>query len=258
MFLIMFCFASVDALVRSTSLIMEYAKHGSPLEAWQPFVWEFSSIFVVFILVPFIVMFDEQYPIASDGWLKRLLIHVPLSMLFSCLHVVGMVSIRKAIYAILSEEYIFTDLNFSLIYEYRKDVMTYATIMIVIYVSREITRLRQGEAQIEKSDEERLMVSKSGIFKFLEPGSVDWVEAAGNYVELHVGEEIYMLRATMKQIEKRLGTNDFARVHRSTIVRRDYIKSIKPAMNGDKTLYLMDGTELRLSRRYNDNLKLAS
>ena len=258
MFFIMFCFASIDALVRSTSLIMEYDKRGSVLEAWQPFVWEFSSTYVVIILVPFILMFDERYPIASKGWPKRLLIHLPLSLLFSCLHVIGMVGLRKAIYAALGEVYIYSDLNFSLLYEYRKDVVTYATILVVIYTSREIMRLRQGEAQIEKSEEERLMVSKSGVFKFLDPQSIDWVEAAGNYVELHVGEETYMLRVTMKQIEMRLGAHDFARVHRSTIVRRDYIKSIKPAMNGDKTLYLKDDTELRLSRRYNDNLKIAS
>tara|TARA_R110002096_G_scaffold415163_1_gene616638 strand:+ start:22645 stop:23451 length:807 start_codon:yes stop_codon:yes gene_type:complete len=256
MFFIMFCYATFDAIVRSTSLIMEYDKRGSPLEAWHPFVWEFSSTFVVFMLVPFMLMFDERYPIASKGWVKRLLIHLPLSMVFSGLHIVGMVGLRKAIYAALGEVYVFTDLNFSLMYEYRKDVMTYATIMFVFYISREIMRLRQGEAQIEKSQEERIMVSKSGVFKFIEPNAVDWVEAAGNYVELHVGDETYMLRATMKQIEMRLGAKDFARVHRSTIVRRDAIRSIKPAMNGDKILYLNDGTELRLSRRYNDNLRL--
>ncbi|MDG1021914.1 MAG: hypothetical protein P8H57_10665 [Emcibacteraceae bacterium] len=58
--------------------------------------------------------------------------------------------------------------------------MTYCSILLVIYAYREILRLRNGEAQIEENDEERIMVSKAGQFKFIEPSSVDWVEAAGN------------------------------------------------------------------------------
>ncbi|MDG1857844.1 MAG: LytTR family DNA-binding domain-containing protein [Emcibacteraceae bacterium] len=258
MFLIMFCFVSFEALVRSTSLIMEYENRGSPLEAWKPFVWEFTSTYVVFMLVPFILMFDERYPIASKDWVKRLLVHIPLSMVFSCVHVLGMVGLRKLIFSSVDDLYVMSDLNYTILYEYRIDVVTYITILVVIYAYREILRLRNGEAQIENSEEERIMVSKSGVFKFIEPLSVDWVEAAGNYVELHVGNDTYMLRATMKEISKRLGSNEFARVHRSTIVRRNFIESIKPAMNGDKTLYLKSGSEVRLSRRYNENLKLAS
>lgn len=256
LFAIAFCYVSLEATVRATSLIMEYNGRGDPLEAWKPFVWEYSSTWVAFSLVPFILMFDERYPISSDRWLKRLVLHIPLSMAFSLVHIVGMVAIRKLIFISVDDVYVFTDLDYTILYEYRKDVMAYISIMVLIYGYREILRLRNGEAQIEKSEEERIMVSKSGIFKFIEPIRVDWVEAAGNYVELHVGDETYMLRATMKEIENRLGSNDFARVHRSTIIRRDFLESVKPAMNGDKTLFLKDGTELRLSRRYNDNLKL--
>ncbi len=255
---IVFAWVTLEAIVRSTSLIMEYNNRGTPVEAWKPFVWEFSSTYMVFLLVPFIIMFDERFPIASKNWVNRLLVHIPLSVVFSIVHVAGFVAIRKLIFATMDEVYSMTDLNFTILYEYRKDLVAYISILIVIYAYREILRLRRGEAQIESSEEERIMVSKSGMFKFIEPSSVDWVEAAGNYVELHVGQETYMLRATMKEIGLRLGTQDFARIHRSTIVRRDFIDSIKPAMSGDKTLYLKDGTELRLSRRYNENLKLAS
>lgn len=255
-FLVAFCYVNVEASVRATSLIMEYEGRGSSIEAWKPFVWEFSSTWAAFALVPFILLFDERYPISSKLWLKRLLMHIPLSIIFSTLHILGFVAIRKLIFASVNEIYIFTDFNYTILYEFRKDVMTYISIMVVIYAYREILRLRHGEAQIEKSEEERIMVSKSGVFKFIDPSSVDWVEAAGNYVEIHVGDETYMLRATMKEIETRLGSKEFARVHRSSIIRRDFLDRVKPAMNGDKLLYLKDGTELRLSRRYNDNLKL--
>lgn len=242
---------------------MEYEYRGSTIGIWEPFVWEYSSSAVVFLLVPFILMFDEHFPISSKSWLKRLLVHIPLSIVFSFVHIVGMVGVRKAIYQVFDATYIFTDLDYAIIYEYRKDVMAYITILIVIYAYREILRLRNGEAQFEEhksdnSEEKRILVSKSGIFHFIDPLSVDWVEAAGNYVELHVGQESYMLRATMKEIENRLGDRDFVRIHRSTIIRRDKIEKILPAMNGDKIIVTGDGEELRLSRRYRENLMLTN
>lgn len=255
-FAVAFCYVTIDATVRATSQIMESEGRGRPLEAWEPFVWEFSSTWVVLLMVPLILLFDERYPISSRSWQKRLMMHIPLSMIFSAIHISGMVAIRKLIYISISREYVFTDLNYTILYEYRKDVMTYISIMVVIYAYREILRLRNGEAQIEKSDAERIMVSKSGSFKFIEPGIIDWVEAAGNYVELHIGEETYMLRATMKEIGLRLGGKDFARIHRSTIVRKSQVDMIKPSANGDKIIFLKNGTELRLSRRYSENLQL--
>ncbi|WP_438994505.1 hypothetical protein [Pseudemcibacter sp.] len=100
-----------------------------------------------------------------------------------------MIALRKLIYFLAGEYYDYGEINYAILYEYRKDIMTYCSILLVIYAYREILRLRNGEAQIEENDEERIMVSKAGQFKFIEPSSVDWVEAAGNYVELHVGKE---------------------------------------------------------------------
>lgn len=258
-FLTVFCFLSVGAMVRATSLIMETSGRGSPIDAWKPFVWEFSSTYVVLCLVPFVMMFDERYPIASKDWLMRILVHIPLSMVFSFVHIIGMVALRKLTYLASDEIYIFTDLNYTILYEYRKDVMAYVSILVVIYAYREILRLRHGEAQFEAakadhSEDERILVSKAGIYKFLSPSLVNWVEAAGNYVELHVGDQTYMLRATMKEIESRLGNEEFARIHRSTIVKKNQIEQIRPVMNGDQNITLKDGTELRLSRRYRVNV----
>ncbi|MCC3861463.1 LytR/AlgR family response regulator transcription factor [Pseudemcibacter aquimaris] len=257
MLLVVFSYMTFEAIVRSTSLIMEYENRGDHIAAWKPFVWEFTSTYMIFALVPFIIMYDERYPIARKEWFKRILIHIPLSMLFSIVHVMGMIAMRKLIFSSVGDVYSMDDLDYMILYEYRKDLTAYISILIVTYAYREILRLRHGEAQIEKSEEERIMVSKSGQFKFIDPLSVNWVESAGNYVELHVGEDTYMLRATMKDIENRLGDKEFARIHRSAIVRKDFIDSIKPASSGDKQLTLKDGTSLRVSRRYNENLKAA-
>jgi two-component system LytT family response regulator len=83
---------------------------------------------------------------------------------------------------------------------------------------------------------------------------VDWVESAGNYVTLHVGKEKYMIRETMKNMENRLSTNTFTRIHRTVIVNINRIQEIKSHYYGDYVVILRDGTSLPLSRRYREVL----
>jgi len=205
-------------------------------------------------VVPCLLYVDRRMPIASDAWVNRLLFHIPLSVAFSAIHISAMMGIRKGVIAMLGGHYDPGSIAWVFVYEYRKDLVVYVLAMAAIYAYREIIRLRQGEAQMAQpasgEDDNRILVSKRGLFHFIEPTSIDWVEAAGNYVELHVGDETYMLRGTMKEIETRLGTEAYARIHRSTIVNRQRIKKIVPAMNGDKIVILDNKSEFRFSRRY--------
>jgi len=247
-------------LILATTDIMEDMRDGSDVVLWKPFLEEYSSVFFVFLLIPCILYVDQRIPIATKDWVKRLLIHVPLSMVFSLAHIVGMFSLRKGVYFLMGESFFHEPVGWLLLYEYRKDLLTYIVIMLGIYALREIRRQRLGEAQLaerqDKSDEDRILVSKRGLFHFIEPASIYWVEAAGNYVELHVGSETYMLRSTMKDIDKRLGPKDFVRIHRSTIVNRNEIKRIEPARNGDSFLVLNGNEKFRFSRRYRKNYEV--
>jgi two-component system LytT family response regulator len=97
-----------------------------------------------------------------------------------------------------------------------------------------------------KSD--RITVKADGRLVFLKPEEIIRVEAADNYVMLHLVSGRLMLRETMTAIENRLGTASFVRVNRSAIVHLDQIKEIQPAQHGDYTVVLRDGTKLPLSR----------
>ena len=97
-----------------------------------------------------------------------------------------------------------------------------------------------------KSD--RMVVKSGGRLFFLRAEEIDWVEAAGNYVRLHVGTESHLLRETMNAIEARLDSDTFFRIHRSRIVNIERIKELQPWFNGDQVLILRDGTKLRVSR----------
>jgi len=79
---------------------------------------------------------------------------------------------------------------------------------------------------------------------------VDWIEAADNYVKLHVGAKEYLLRDTVAALEKTLDPDRFIRVHRSVIVQIDRIAELHPESHGDFTLRLRSGTQLSLSRTF--------
>ena len=102
---------------------------------------------------------------------------------------------------------------------------------------------------------ERLVVKSGGRVFFLRTDEIDWIEAAGNYVRLHLGQESHLFRETMNRMETRLDARRFARIHRSRIVNTERIKELQPWFNGDHVVVLRDGTRLTLSRLYRDKLQ---
>jgi len=104
----------------------------------------------------------------------------------------------------------------------------------------------------EKKYLERLVVKSVGRVFFLKTDEIDYIEAAGNYLKLHVGREAHMIRETMNGIEGKLDPSTFMRIHRSTVVNVDRIKELHPMFSGDYSVILRDGTELALSRNYRE------
>jgi len=104
----------------------------------------------------------------------------------------------------------------------------------------------------EKKYLERIVVKTAGRVFFLKTDELDWIEAAGNYLELHAGRSTYLIRETMHGIESKLDPGKFLRIHRSVIVRIDRIKEMHPMFSGDYTVMLRDGTELSMSRTFRD------
>jgi two-component system LytT family response regulator len=106
-----------------------------------------------------------------------------------------------------------------------------------------------GHAPAAEKKPERLTVRVDGRVVFLKPEEIVWVEAADNYVVLHlVSHERLMVRETLSALEERLGTTNFARVNRSAIVHLQQVKELQPTLHGDYTVVLRDGTKVPLSR----------
>ena len=101
---------------------------------------------------------------------------------------------------------------------------------------------------------DRLMVKNGGRVLFLRVEEIDWIEAAGSYVRLHVGREGHVLHEGIAALMTRLDPSRFARIHRSTIVNLDRVRELQPWFHGDAVAILRDGTKLQVSRTYREAL----
>lgn len=116
-------------------------------------------------------------------------------------------------------------------------------------IARSVVHLLRAERR-----RERIVVRSERRLLFLTQDEIDWVEAAGNYVRLHVNGEAHVLRQSMKNMEARLDDGRFVRIHRSAIVNVDRIRELQPWLHGEYVVILRDGTRLSASRVYSDRL----
>ena len=132
-------------------------------------------------------------------------------------------------------------------------------------LTRALTRIEdarrneQAAPPREPADESRIdwfMLRGTGReLKLLRSDQVDWIEACGNYVFLHVGTQRHLYRQTMTSLEARLDASRFVRIHRSTIISLDALESLEPIYAGDYEVRLKGGHVVRMSRNYREALE---
>jgi two-component system LytT family response regulator len=101
----------------------------------------------------------------------------------------------------------------------------------------------------------RLVVRAGGRVVFLDYDEIEWIEAAANYVRLHAGKEVHMLRGSIGHLAETLDPSEFVRVHRSTIVNVRCIKELQPCNSGEFIVVLRSGKQLSCSRGYRAGLQ---
>ena len=101
----------------------------------------------------------------------------------------------------------------------------------------------------------RVAVRAGDKYVVLNWAEVDWIEAADNYVSLHVGAREFLLRDTLASIEQQLDPEQFVRIHRSAIVQLDRIVELRPATHGDVQVRLRNGVSLVLSRTWRERVE---
>jgi two-component system LytT family response regulator len=121
-------------------------------------------------------------------------------------------------------------------------------------IDRVLSVLKDLEHRVEHTAG-RIAVKEGDRTFFLKVEAVDWVEAAGKYLHVHVGKQIHTIRGTMAGLQGTLDPADFVRVSRSAIVNVDRIQEIQAWFQGAHVLILRDRTQLTSTRRYRRNLR---
>lgn len=116
----------------------------------------------------------------------------------------------------------------------------------------ELVRQRSGSARIE-----RIAARSSDRFVFLQTAEVDWIEAAGNYMRLHVGDKTYLQRSTLGALEAQLANSGFLRIHRSRLVNLERVRELAPLGGGEYEVVLQSGARVTSSRAWRESLLTA-
>ena len=254
-------FLLVNNTINATSILMEADRSGLSIPLSRPFITEYTSAIANLMLIPCVIWFLNRYPLKWGSLQRNAIAHLGFSVLYSAAHIALFVAMRKALFGMQGVDYVFSNnLLVSFVYEYRKDAWAYIGLLICLHSYRFIMSRLRGEAvpvgtssdPVPGKTPERFLVRKLGKEFVVKVGEVAWLEAAGNYVNLHVGDRVYPLRATMSGLVGSLAERGFVRVHRSHSVNLDYVESLTPLESGDCTIALKTGDEVMLSRRYRD------
>src|SRR6185312_1866862 len=108
-----------------------------------------------------------------------------------------------------------------------------------------------GDAGEGVREYSKKLVIRSQNRIFLQPvETIDYMEAAANYVNIHASGQTFRIRSTIGALEQKLDPEKFGRIHRCTILNFDRVVELRGLQRGDYLLILDDGTQLKMSRRH--------
>lgn len=266
--LALFCYLGINATINATTVLMEEARETSAsFQAWEPFVWEYSSALATVIVFPLIAWFMRNYPWDWQTIKSSTGRYIVAAITYGAMHLGLMVAMREFVYLFSESVYQFANgfqqFLFEFLYELRKDVWSFCFFVAIIAIYRYIIAQWLGDAQSisNKSDKEIdcqeseslasiLLVKKFGKEFLIKTKNIEWVEACGNYANLHIANEIYPMRITMTELMLKSRSYGVTRVHKSFAVNVNWVNFIAPLASGDGEIVMQSGEKLRLSRRY--------
>lgn len=241
------------AVVNAASEVDDRARMGRPVESWEPWAWELSSCAAFLLIAPLIFRASQRLRPPRLSWPAAGALFALLSVPASLAHVTLMVGLRHAVYGALGDSYSGPgNLAEVLLYEYRKDLITYAALLLLPHVAARLLDSRRGIGAAAKPY--RIQVRDGSRTRWLAPGEIDWAQAAGNYVELRGAFGSVLDRRTLAALADELAPHGFARIHRSRIVRASAICTLDSKPSGDFDVTLANGDTVGGSRRYRSNL----
>ena len=245
-------------IVNALSGAQDAAWRGGSSDVGRRLFWELTSIIVILLLVPILVMAIRRMR-QAQALAARAAIGAAALLGFSALHITGMVWIRKLALWLAGGAY---DFRFSLatvLYEFRKDVVTGVLIGATLWLiesRRELRKAVLAAATIPAAPSEQaspdLIWLRDGTSRIrVAPRDILWVASAGNYIEYSLANGTqHLIRGTLAATESELARFAIVRVHRTKLANLGRVSGVEFKPSGDFELTFDNGQTLGGSRRY--------
>ena len=219
-----------------------------------PWIWEMSSAAGLLICFWALLIADDTLRARVRSIWARLGLYAVASAVFCIVHVGIMVALRYLVYRLAGWTYDFGPWGDGLLYEYRKDVLTFIVMLIGVTAWRRLAS-RAAPAPSVPADAPGVEPEVAPTFLVRTPegdlliraDEIDWVEAQGNYVALHVQGQARLMRHTLAEMQTRLAAHGFIRTHRRALVNRQRMQAILTPDLGEPGVRLSSGQVAPLS-----------
>jgi hypothetical protein len=241
-------------LVNAFSAAHDAARRGGAYDLGRPLLWELTSAVVIVALLPPINLGVRRMG-QEARWLPRVFWVARTILVFSMLHIAGMVALRELVLATMGGSYSFGFAISELVYEFRKDAVTCFMIGTAFWLAinrRDALAENAAEAISPTANSPQVLWLRDGAARIrIEPRDIVAVSSAGNCVEYGLtGGRTDLLRGTLAAEEARLTLFNVVRVHRTRLVNLSRVTAVKSGSNGDFELTLDTGQTIPGSRRY--------
>lgn len=243
--------------VGALSTADDIARRGGAYDLGTPLLWDMTSVAVIIALSPALLAAARRIR-AQSSWPIMIGLAIVAIVAFSAVHITGMVALRKLIMWLAGGAYDFRLSLATVLYEFRKDVITALLIgsaMWLIDSRREAQRALRvvtppatGTSPAPPS----VVWLRDGAKSIrIAPRDIVWITSAGNYVEYSLADgSSHLIRGTLASAESELSRFNLARIHRTRLANLDRVRRVQSKPSGDFDLTFDSGHTVSGSRRY--------
>ena len=249
--------AIVIGIVGALSTADDIARRGGVYDISKPLLWDMTSIAVIILLTPALLAIVRRIR-REPALAVRIALSIATIVIFSAVHITGMVGLRKFIMFLAGGSYDFRLSLAIVLYEFRKDVVTCILIgggMWLMEARREVQRALQvvaaPSAASPPSTPQTIWLRDGTRSVRIEPRDILWISSAGNYIEYSLADgSNQLIRGTLAAAENELSRFNLARIHRTRLANLDRVTGVQSKPSGDFDLTFDSGHTVSGSRRY--------
>ncbi|WP_316206947.1 MULTISPECIES: LytTR family DNA-binding domain-containing protein [unclassified Bradyrhizobium] len=240
-------------VVNALSAAHDAVRRGAAYDLEKQLLWEMTSIVVLILLAPLLVATVRSIRLGPAAMARHIALAIAAVVAFSALHMIGMVTLRKLLMWTAGGAYDFQLSLATIVYEFRKDVMTALLIgaTLWLYDGYRASAVREPTRRSEPPAPATLWLRDGASRIRISPADILWVAAAGNYVEYAMADgRRHLIRGTLSAAEVELARFALVRIHRGRLVNMARVAALSVLPTGDFGLTFDNGQSAQGSRRY--------